>query len=349
MYYTTCEVPPAVREELGWWVRILADDRGRQARSDRSSTLVPTWGDGSGTGTGGTILLPDAPLHLWMGQWTPTVHSFSSNWKELKTLLLTLQQVSANAPGQVEGTTMFYFTDNAVTYYITSSGSSRSPGLHDLIKQIQLLTLDLRCFLHVVHVPGVVMIDQGTDGLSRGVWLSDLHPERNQTELTRAVFDPFPVDMVLADEYIRGFGLLGSPRLHHWGHPWGASLFGHLSVWFPPPELARQCLIGILEAWVEQPLNTSALLFIPRTLSGCWVGLSRHIILLDTIYPSKRALRHPPVLPIPILVLYLGPHQRVLPSSSHRLGSPTKPCHYKWHQQEATRVRELSHQGSSQG
>ena len=39
----------------------------RVARAAKSGALVPTHGDGSGTGTGGTVLFPDQPLDTWMG------------------------------------------------------------------------------------------------------------------------------------------------------------------------------------------------------------------------------------------------------------------------------------------
>ena len=338
VYYTTCFIPEAVKKEMSWWIRLLQDNRGRGLRTARSSTLVPTWGDGSGTGTGGTILLPDQPLHVWMGQWSPTVYHFSSNWKELKTLLLTLQQLRSRSATTLRGATVFYFTDNSASYYIVSSGSSTSPGLHQLVEQIQLLVLDMEIILEAVHVPGVVMITQGTDGLSRGVWLSSLHPERNQLEITRAVFDPIEPDWNLALEYASALGNVLPVYLHDWHQPTGASLFDHLSVWFPPPELARQCLIGILEAWVERPQSTGALLFIPRTLARCWLGLSRHIRLVDTIFPAERPLRFPPLLPIPILVLYLAPHTPSLPSHS-RLDPSPKPKGFRWHDHEASLVR----------
>jgi hypothetical protein len=70
---------------------------------------------------------------------------------------------------------MFYFTDNLVSYYVLTSGSSTFPGLHTLILQIKTLVLQLQCHLVVIHAPGVVMIQQGTDGLSRGVWATSLH------------------------------------------------------------------------------------------------------------------------------------------------------------------------------
>ena len=63
-----------------------------------------------------------------------------------------------------------YFTDNDVTYWVTSNGSARTPSLHSLVVEIKTLELALNVRLIPVHVPGVVMISQGTDGLSRGVW-----------------------------------------------------------------------------------------------------------------------------------------------------------------------------------
>ena len=337
---TSCRISQAVKREMNWWSRLLADPRGRGLRSATSSALVPTWGDGSGTGTGGTISLPDGPMRLWMGQWSPAVYHHSSNWKELQTLLLTLQQLAQDNPPSVGGSTVFHFTDNSVTYCVTSAGSSRSPELHKLVEQIQDLTLQLDCHLEVVHVPGVVMITQGTDGLSRGIWLSQLHPHVSQRDITRAVFDPLVPDWNLAVHYATLLGADSDMRLHEWTCPWGKGLFDHLSVWFPPPELCRQCLIGILEAWVERPRTTSALIFVPRTLSRCWLGLSRHLQLVDTFSPSDVTLVSPPLLPIPILVLYLAPHTPVLPAR-RRMDSAPKPAGFRWHDREATRMRGL--------
>ena len=55
--------------------------------------LVPNWGDSSSTGMGGTLGLPDHPLQMWMGQWALHVYKFSSNWKELETLRLTMLEL----------------------------------------------------------------------------------------------------------------------------------------------------------------------------------------------------------------------------------------------------------------
>ena len=57
-----------VKKDLEWWLGFLRKTAGRFAPSSRSATLVPNWGDGSGTGMGGTLGLPDKPLKMWKGK-----------------------------------------------------------------------------------------------------------------------------------------------------------------------------------------------------------------------------------------------------------------------------------------
>jgi hypothetical protein len=71
-----------------------------------------------------------------------------------------------------------------------------------LIEEIRL-----KCTLQVVHVPGVVMITQGNDGLSRGVWAFPLHDLASQQVLTEAVFAPLSFDVSLVNSVIYEFGL----------------------------------------------------------------------------------------------------------------------------------------------
>ena len=67
-----------------------------------------------------------------MGQWTPFIFSYSSNWKELQTLLLTLQNIARDAPAEVHGTALFCFTDNMVTYYINATGPLLPRPVNDI-------------------------------------------------------------------------------------------------------------------------------------------------------------------------------------------------------------------------
>lgn len=311
-YHSEVTLPLPVREDFQWWRTILATDMARVSRPVRAGTLIPSYGDGSGTGTGGTVELPGQGLVAWMGRWAPYVFVQTSNWKELKTLLLTLQRLTDHHREAVRGTTLFYFTDNSATYYICAAGSSRSPGLQCLVEQIRGHELLLECRLQVIHIPGAAMILQGTDGLSRGIWLSSLRPHVDQQALTASIFRPATYQAQLVEEYA---SLLGWAPSSVTPSPWddpltGGELLHRLSVHHPPPELARQTLIFFLEAWVESPMDTGALFFIPRVVPAFWHGLSRHILELDLIPASQ--LTPAPLLPIPLLVLTVLPHTRFL-------------------------------------
>jgi len=130
------------------------------------------------------------------------VFHFSSNWKELQTLHLTMQQLEKEPREAVAGTTVFYFTDNSVTYWIITGGSSKHPPLHKLVESIRLIELRIQVHLEVVHVPGVVKIKQGTDALSRGIWITPLQGLSSSRHLTGSVFAPFPINPKVVGYYL---------------------------------------------------------------------------------------------------------------------------------------------------
>lgn len=77
----------------------------------------------------------------------------------------TLEQ-EIGGKGFLCNSTLFYFTDNLVTYYIVVSGSSSSPELQKLLRWLKYLELLLENRLEVVHILGKHMIAQRTNGLS---------------------------------------------------------------------------------------------------------------------------------------------------------------------------------------
>ena len=214
---------------------------------------------------------------------------------------------------------MFYFTDNEVTYHIVNSGSSTEPHLHLLIVQIKLMELQLGCHLVVIHVPGVLMIEQGTDGLSRGVWISPLQKRIPTRQLMTEILSPVTL-LPGWDSWIQHrFGLpsLPDPPIE-WHHQWTAeSVFNRFSTWIPPPEMASQAISFLLNAWVEQPWESSAVIIVPRIMTHAWQYLSKSIATLAVV-----KVGHTPFIihPVPFVVLYLAPHVRSLSTkTSHRL------------------------------
>jgi hypothetical protein len=65
--------------DLNLWKWLLQHNEGRSARAAKSGTLIPSLGDGSGTGTGGAVrYADDTNFEMWMGVWSPRVYHFSS-------------------------------------------------------------------------------------------------------------------------------------------------------------------------------------------------------------------------------------------------------------------------------
>lgn len=79
-YFTKTTMDKYVCDDLLWWRTCLIQGKGRFECSWSSVTLVPMWGNGSGTGTGGTFVIPDGHLRMWKGKWMPIlVYKLSSN------------------------------------------------------------------------------------------------------------------------------------------------------------------------------------------------------------------------------------------------------------------------------
>jgi hypothetical protein len=106
-----------------------------------------------------------------MGAWNGTVHSFTSNWREIRTVVETLKREEV-VFNKLRGRTVFYFTENEVTYNICNKGSSKTLSLHLLVQQLKALKLALGYRQEFIHVPGTTMITQGTYGLSREIWVN---------------------------------------------------------------------------------------------------------------------------------------------------------------------------------
>jgi len=284
VYYLMVQLDDHGWADLAWWRSALRSRISRPARPTKTATLIATFGDGSGTGTGGTreaLGSDPTPLEMWMGTWSNSVHSFSSNWKELKTLELTLSRELARGDGIARHTTLFYFTDNMVTYYTVSGGSARSPTLQKLLYRIKDLELQLGCFLEVVHIPGTAIIAQGSDDLSRGLWLSQHRSYAPAPQLIPTLFQAVMFREGWEDRLRTMLPFLRhSPCCSavHWDSPWRATdIFDRLTIWHPPPEMAAHALHQLLSTWVERPRTTSAVILIPRVFQRQWRRASSYL------------------------------------------------------------------------
>jgi hypothetical protein len=167
------------------------------------------------------------------------------------------------------GATVFYFTDNMTTYYIIMNGSSRGPQLHKLVRASKRLEVLMCCRIEVIHVPGVLMVDEGTDGLSHGLWLSAQRIYRSSLTESDLALGAVPFSTALGSWALDTVGLPTDTeyRLQHSLSPWSfETVYGQTTIWVPTPEVARQALVKFLDIWVENATITSGLFLIPRIM-----------------------------------------------------------------------------------
>ena len=351
LYYTDVVLSAKALADLEWWIAFLRVNCGNQSRTATSGSLSVTFGDGSGTGTGGTLealchdsdSLPE--LEPWMGVWAPHVHVFDSNWKEARTLLWTLERLykSPNRD-RVRGVILFYFTDNLVTYFVVQNGSSASPELHHLVRALKRMEILLGCRVEVIHVPGTLMIVQGTDGLSRGLAMAQTRHPISSLTIASSVLDAVPFTLSLGHWLLCQAGLPWWYSYNHFGTStrWAFdSIFGQLSIWTPSPETARQALRSFLDIWVEGATTTSAIFVIPRVMQRDWGFLSKHVHEISLVYPQDLPDSCSFVSHVPFVVLHVPPYVRSLPPPES-LDVTTGPTFFpRWHQEQADYVRGL--------
>ena len=333
-YYEPIHLTPASLLDLVWWAQALVIGLEARCNTLHTAHLGVMWGDGSGSGAGGTFewVAPDrGPLpamRSWMGSWSPSVHHFSSNWRELRTLVASLKP-SEQGLANVEDVQLFYFTDNSTVYHVTRSGSSTSPELHKLVQELKLLEIARGCRLDVIHVPGTTMIAQGTDGQSRGVWVSPLSAtDRN---ITADLFRPAPPSTPLLEWALAHIPNPQPMAAYQWitdTSCWLASTLVHRhSIWTLHPTTARQGFLAAVFAWIESPMDSSHIFVVPRLLQRDFGRVNKHILFLGQFDDVPLPSDFSPL--VPFVLFYLPPHVRStkrLDDSSWLDQGPQRSC-----------------------
>jgi hypothetical protein len=165
-YHSGLALGALAQADFSWREQALISGLREQVQPRDFCTLGVDWGDRSGSGSGGTFEWADSgkgvlsKMEAWTGAWNCAIHSFTSNWRELRTVVETLkrEEVIFN---KLRCRIIFSFTDNEVTYNICKKGSSKTLSLHLLVQQLKALELAPGSRLDIIHVPGTTMITQG--------------------------------------------------------------------------------------------------------------------------------------------------------------------------------------------
>jgi hypothetical protein len=351
-YYRSLTLDDEARLDLEWWRDLLRNTDLYASQPTVIGTLVSSWGDGSGTGTGGTRQShtntgEHSLLELWMGVWSAAVHHHSSNWKELRTLLESLRRERRNPA--FRGSLMIYFTDNLVSYELLSKASSASPGLQELLREIKLLEVEMHCQVLAIHVPGVAMIRQGTDGLSRGIWMAPFRDRLSPLEETLRVFRSAPPTPAVI-QWMSDFMTTNYP-----GHPAERVILTDFDDWdlracmqrttfgFPSPQMARQMITHVVMAWVECPHDTAGVFLLPRVFQRWWRRTNKALIWALMVNAADLYPQDVFEAEIPFILLILPPHIPSLPSipNVNSLDRSTLPKDWHKHDEQAEYLRGL--------
>jgi hypothetical protein len=172
---------PRLRDDVRALLK-LSDFELPPLRVVRPSMVVSVFygfGDASGKEFGGTIsenyncdraLSKIAEgkdgLRFRIGVWNAEERLESSNFKELCNLVEFTESEAER--GRLRNCEYFLFTDNSTAESCFYRGTSSSKILHSLVLRLRLLEMKYGMLIHLIHVSGTRMIDQGTDAASRG-------------------------------------------------------------------------------------------------------------------------------------------------------------------------------------
>jgi hypothetical protein len=223
---------------------------------------------------GATIQIKDKIWYEY-GQWcSEIVEESSSNWREFTNLVAFLEgTIEKHGLG---GSEVFIFTDNSTSEAAFWKGTSKSRLLFDLVPRLKKLEMNFNLILHVIHVSGKRMIDQGSHGLSwadrtrRVVTGRDI---RHWVPLNRGALERSIGLETWLGRVTRGMGFQ-TLKPEGWfttGHGYGNY------VWAPPPatvEVEVEVVVKQLgNARMKRP-EALHLIVVPRLMTGRW---GRHL------------------------------------------------------------------------
>jgi len=161
------------------------------------------------------------------------------------------------ALGDLRLTEVFIFTDNTSAEGGFYKGNSPSRTLFSLILRLRLLEMSGQLRIHMIHVAGSHMIDQGTDSLSRGDYVSGVMA--GQSILSFIPLHESALDhQVALLPWIRtwfpdpGVQPLTPEGWYTTGQGWGADAYTSEGYWYPVPSTTPAYL------WAPAPAAASA-------------------------------------------------------------------------------------------
>jgi hypothetical protein len=226
------------------------------------------FGDVSGVGFGQSLWFPGGDdVDVFYGLWNTKAAGNSSNWKEFYNQVLGIER--GIEKGTIPtGTKIFLFTDNFVTERAYYRGTSKSKMLFDLILRLHKLEMLGKLFIHLIWVAGTRMIEQGTDGVSRGDLSNGVMSGKNMLEfvpLDQGIDTRGPELVAWLIDAAGGDWTVLEPR--NWFHDVHTQNGNY--IWCPPPAVGEAALEQLCETRHTQPWNAHMFLC-PALMTSRW-------------------------------------------------------------------------------
>jgi len=197
----------------------------------------------------------------------------------------TVEEEAEN--GHLRNAELWLFTDNSTAESCFVRGSSTSKLLHNLVLRLRKVELKAGMTLHVVHVAGTRMIEQGTDGCSRGSLMEGVLAVREMLDfvnLAETAFERHPplltwvqmwtqnskLKVLKPEEWFQeAHGITGGARNGD-----GIWIPSHapkwqVYLWGPPPVIADAALEEMLKA-IQKRQDAYYVFCVPRLYTPKW-------------------------------------------------------------------------------
>ena len=256
----------------------------------RKHTMIAYYGfgDASSGGFGATVQRADGLYGRSYGLWGRDDESQSSNYRELRNLVDTVEEEASE--GYLGESELWLFTDNSTAEACFHRGGSSSKLLHELVLHLRKAELKFGFTLHVVHVAGTRMISQGTDGLSRGILLEGVNIGEDMlsfVDLARTAIERHPgvldfvrswLDPIVGESkclkpekwFEEGHGIIGGEKDGNGMWIPCHAKDGRAYIWTPPPVVAGVALEECAKV-IHKRTDAYHVFLIPHLYSPLWM------------------------------------------------------------------------------
>jgi hypothetical protein len=274
---------PRLADDLKVLSLMFAADRPtvRYVRASRIVVALYGFADASGSGFGSSIQLPNSRVQIRYGMWGRDVDDNSSNYRELRNLVDTVE----SSLSDLHESELFLFTDNSTAEAAYYRGNSSNKHLFELVVRLRLLDMTSNLRLHLLHIAGTRMIQQGTDAISRGSLPQALLSASwsSMVPLHLAAEARSPDLLLWCQTWIPAPGIqpLTPEEWYTRGHGWVGGTYNADKVWMPtnstdawllwsPPPAAAQAAINELSLSRQKRTYINHVFICPRLCTHLW-------------------------------------------------------------------------------